>query len=335
MRTPEVSIIVPVYKAENTLRKCIDSILTQSVSDIELLLIDDGSPDSSGKICENYREKDDRVQVFHKPNNGVSSARNVGLEKARGKWIAFVDSDDYVDEHFVKNLTIAAKSTGSQLVQAGFNKISNEGLQTVNAVSNIISMPLLSEDLLSYLRGFSFSKLYVREIIEKNGLKFDETLTLAEDLCFVLEYVSHIDRITFIPDSNYYYVEYKTSASFKLHKPRSLLRLWQVENSVLNKLQEKFIYINMPEWQKDVGNYVFDWIISWIIHYASGPFDKGISKELERFYDEYYLLLEKHRMRSFIKRHLTRLILNRKFTTASFLLFIIGKYRQKRYNYEV
>lgn len=93
---PLVSIIVPIYNAEKTLRRCIDSILSQTFSDWELLMIDDGSTDQSGTICDQYAIKDKRIKVFHKKNGGVSSARNLGLDNARGEWITFVDADDQI-----------------------------------------------------------------------------------------------------------------------------------------------------------------------------------------------------------------------------------------------
>ena len=90
---PKISVIVPVYKVEEYLHRCVDSILSQSFTDFELILVDDGSPDNCGKICDEYAQKDSRVKVFHKPNGGVSSARNYGLDNAKGEWIAFVDSE--------------------------------------------------------------------------------------------------------------------------------------------------------------------------------------------------------------------------------------------------
>ena len=104
MTTPKISVIVPVYKVEQYLHRCIDSILSQSFTDFELLLIDDGSPDNCGKICDEYTQKDSRVRVFHKPNGGVSSARNLGLDNAKGKWIAFIDSDDFVEKEYLEKL---------------------------------------------------------------------------------------------------------------------------------------------------------------------------------------------------------------------------------------
>ena len=101
---PKISVIVPVYKAEKYLHRCVDSILAQSYTDFELLLIDDGSPDNSGAICDEYAIKDSRVRVFHKQNGGASSARNKGLDHANGEWVSFVDSDDWIEPQMVESL---------------------------------------------------------------------------------------------------------------------------------------------------------------------------------------------------------------------------------------
>ena len=107
---PLVSVIVPVYKVENVSHYCIDSILNQTFMDFELILIDDGSPDNSGKICDEYAKIDSRVKVVHKENEGVSAARNAGLELAKGKYICFVDSDDYIQRDYLERLILAKKS---------------------------------------------------------------------------------------------------------------------------------------------------------------------------------------------------------------------------------
>ncbi len=101
MSKPLISVIVPVYNAEKTLRRCVDSILSQTFTEFELLLINDGSKDNSGVICDEYARKDSRIRVFHKENGGVSSARNVGLDNLRGEWVTFVDSDDYVENKYL------------------------------------------------------------------------------------------------------------------------------------------------------------------------------------------------------------------------------------------
>ncbi|MDR0422523.1 MAG: glycosyltransferase, partial [Proteiniphilum sp.] len=101
---PMISVIVPVYNVEKYLRKCLESILAQTYTSFELLLVNDGSTDGSGQICDEYAQKDSRVQVFHQENKGVSRARNLGLERAKGKWVAFIDSDDWVDSTYLEHL---------------------------------------------------------------------------------------------------------------------------------------------------------------------------------------------------------------------------------------
>lgn len=103
-QSPKISVIVPVYNVQKYLSRCIDSILAQTFTDFELLLINDGSKDNSGKMCDEYAKKDTRIHVFHKENGGVSSARNLGLENVQGEWITFIDSDDYLNINFLSNL---------------------------------------------------------------------------------------------------------------------------------------------------------------------------------------------------------------------------------------
>ena len=114
--TPTISVIVPVYNAEKYLHRCIDSVLAQTYTDFELLLIDDGSKDQSGEICDEYAQKDARVRVFHQENGGVSSARNLGLDNAKGEWVTFVDSDDWAKPYYIEHLV--ASIDGADLVVA-------------------------------------------------------------------------------------------------------------------------------------------------------------------------------------------------------------------------
>lgn len=112
---PKVSVIVPVYNAEKYLRECVDSILGQTLADLELILVDDGSTDSSPAICDRYAAQDARVQVIHQANAGLSAARNRGIEVAAGEWVAFVDSDDFIDANMYHTMIIAAEAEGAQL----------------------------------------------------------------------------------------------------------------------------------------------------------------------------------------------------------------------------
>lgn len=123
---PEISVIVPVYKVERFLPACIDSLLAQTFADFELILVDDGSPDNCPALCDAAAEKDNRVRVLHKANGGVSTARNAGLDMARGKWIAFVDSDDSVQPDYLEKMHTAALAAGADIALCGGQCVDEE-----------------------------------------------------------------------------------------------------------------------------------------------------------------------------------------------------------------
>lgn len=143
MDHPQISVIIPVYKAEKFLHRCLDSILAQTYSNWELLLVNDGSPDNSGAICEEYAAKDARIKVFHKENGGVSAARNTALERAKGVFVTFVDSDDWIDKDCLNTCINNMINNELDLVQFGLRKIKTDGT-------------VLSEKLLLSKREFNF-----------------------------------------------------------------------------------------------------------------------------------------------------------------------------------
>ena len=208
MNIPLVSIIVPVYKAERWLHHCVDSILVQTMGDFELLLIDDGSPDRSGEICDEYAAKDSRVRVFHKENGGVSSARNMGLENAYGEWISFVDADDFVEENYITELLDSVKNDES-LVVSGLKKEKNgiviDCVEFSNEVIDKSKIEVLFGERKIFEYGYPFSKLYRADILQDNNIRFNQDVHYAEDLLFLLEYLLHIDNIVFCDKCNYIY----------------------------------------------------------------------------------------------------------------------------------
>lgn len=114
-----ISVVVPVYKVEKYLERCINSVLSQSYKDLEVILVDDGSPDKCGKICDEYAKKDDRVKVIHKENGGQSSARNIGIQEAKGQYISFIDSDDYLEKNAYETLIKVATTTNADITEGG------------------------------------------------------------------------------------------------------------------------------------------------------------------------------------------------------------------------
>lgn len=189
---PIISIIVPVYNTEKYLHRCIDSILGQTYTDFELLLVDDGSTDSSGAICDEYAAKDPRVRVFHKENGGVSSARNLGLDNAQGEWMTFVDSDDWVEKSMLYNLV---KIDDADLIIGAmkFEHDSTIGVfPRIGRLEGRILNSLLAENIDHHSISGPCSKLFKRSIINDNFLRFNESLTFGEDAVFVKQYLGKV-----------------------------------------------------------------------------------------------------------------------------------------------
>lgn len=217
---PLISVIVPVYRAEKFLADCVESILLQSYSDFELLLIDDGSPDRSGAMCDTYAEKDLRIQVIHKGNGGVSSARNTGLDRARGKYVVFVDSDDHLEENYLKDLYAAYQVADDPnvLVLSDYRPFSPDG-EVARAFPEPFTASLCGQKndaelfrrlVFGFLIFPPYCKLYRRDVIERNGLRFNQTLRSAEDLDFNCRYLQYMEKIVYVPSVQYNYrVDYK------------------------------------------------------------------------------------------------------------------------------
>ena len=206
---PSVSIIVPVYNVEKYLCHCIDSILAQSFTDFELLLINDGSLDRSGEICDEYAAKDSRIRVFHKKNGGASSARNLGLDNAFGEWVTFVDADDMIQSSFLKELVAPTRDyVDLDFVHAGCCNCRNEKIVSIEQLYELY----IGNDpayLFNNFRGLTVSKLFRLENINKWScgvpLRFDERMSIAEDMAFTLDYILNVKRYAFVPEKGYLY----------------------------------------------------------------------------------------------------------------------------------
>ena len=202
------SVIIPVYNAEATLRRCLDSLLKQQFSDYELLLINDGSTDGSDAICREYAGTYHQIRYFRKENGGVSTARNLGLVQAQGEYILFVDSDDYAAKDYFTVLSEALAHEPPELLMFGYRNFGgisaewNTGTFFENTEIEIAFR--ISNAMRQYLFSSLWSKVFRRQIIEENGLRFDETLSIGEDQVFIFAYAMHIRSIASIPDTLYY-----------------------------------------------------------------------------------------------------------------------------------
>lgn len=196
---PHISVIIPVYNAEATLKKCVDSVLGQQFPDFEVILVDDGSKDGSFQICEEYARKDSRVIVIHKENGGVSSARNRGLEIAKGKWVTFVDSDDYIND------TYLVLPEDKDVIFASYRNVvygkESEGLSSACFTGCRLSDVVAEYGSNSILRT-PWAKFYRRDLI--GNIRFPEDMKVGEDTCFVWQYLSRCKTYGVLPQSTYY-----------------------------------------------------------------------------------------------------------------------------------
>lgn len=201
----EISIIVPVYKVEKYLRKCVDSILAQTFTDFEVILVDDGSPDNSGKICDEYAEKDSRVRVLHKANGGLSSARNAGIEIAKGKYLGFVDSDDYIAEDMYELLYNNILKENADMSICGIYDV-YEGKEPIvkPTIEKVVSA---DEALLLILQGniisvHAVNKLYKRELFSK--VRYPEG-KYHEDSFIIVDLLEQCQKVAIDSKQKYYY----------------------------------------------------------------------------------------------------------------------------------
>ena len=232
---PKVSVIVPVYKAEKYLHRCVDSILAQTFTDFELLLVDDGSPDRSGAICDQYAAADPRVRVFHKPNGGVSSARNLGIEKANGEWLMFVDADDEICPMTLEICISKSVENCLDILQFSFTRSREYTFNNENEGVVYDSLSYIKKrDYLVYVWG----SIIKTSIIKLNNIRFDVNIKLAEDQFVMMDCLRCSNRIMRIGDKLYYYRQTEYSATKNTKSSDSLNSIFAVQN--YKKLHPEF-----------------------------------------------------------------------------------------------
>ena len=214
---PMVSIIVPVYNAEQYLRRCVDSILNQEYTDFELFLVNDGSTDSSGDICEEYGEKDPRVIVIQKENTGVSDSRNQALDRARGKYLRFLDSDDWITPDATRLFVRAAEEYGCDMVISDFYRVVGERLSPKGDIEEegVLTQEEFAAHMMEnpadFYYGVLWNKLYRRDLVEEHNLRMDTNINWCEDFLFNLEYIRYAKVFYALHAPIYYYVKRKGS----------------------------------------------------------------------------------------------------------------------------
>jgi len=275
-----ISVIVPIYNVEEYIKQCIDSILSQSYKNLEIILIDDGSPDNCGIICDMYAQKDNRVVVIHQKNAGLACARNAGLARATGNYIGFVDSDDYIDKRMFEKLIAAIKERNAQIAICGYKTIGLENVIYTSKDSIYTKDEALRKLIHNYeIQSYAWNKLYCKKLFEKiqfpSGKRYEDfaimhnvfmdtkIITMIHEVLYFyrirknsivnttkginsLEYInSHEQRCNDLKDTKYYY----EAREFEIIELRRILTEIQDNDGIYseNYMTIKKILINVME----------------------------------------------------------------------------------------
>lgn len=222
-----VSIIVPVFNAERWLKECLDSIIYQSYQYLDIILVDDGSTDESGKICDQYARKDARIKVIHTKNGGVSSARNLGLDSAQGEYVSFIDSDDFVDTHYISAMLDRSEETGADIVFCQMSTYADNYAVSIDEnIPDDIQVDVHNDDFVKFfcrffsyksnIFGSSWRTLFKKNIIE--NIRFASEIKISEDLLFLARAMLNATHISSVEEHLYFYRKTSQSVTAKYKK---------------------------------------------------------------------------------------------------------------------
>lgn len=287
-RKPKVSVVVPIYNVEKYLLNCIESILGQSYSSLEIILVDDGSTDNSRTMSDRYAKQYDNIQVIHKKNGGLSSARNAGIDQASGKYIVFIDPDDVIYSDYFNRLVSKAEKQGCDAVISGYNKVPGndkvipgyELNRVMNGKELVLSSPTIhsNNDLC-----FVWRNIYKLSLMKQFHIRFHEQVFIGEDVIFNLEYFLRSQRICAIPDILYdYTVNNPNSLMRAKYKPKLESSLI-IQYEVRKRLSEQYELLEQKHYRKDMANYYIKNIYSLMLNnLKSKPGVEDMKSELNR-----------------------------------------------------
>lgn len=253
MENPLISVIIPVYNVSDYLRQCLDSVIAQTYKNLEIILIDDGSTDESGRICDKYAQHDERIRVLHKENRGVSSARNIGIDQAKAKYLCFVDADDIILPDYVLYLYRLLITHQADISICGYVKLKNidEYSDKEKEYIRVYKKQEALKDLMykRNITGYSYLKLYKKELLR--DIYFDEELSVAEDFDFVYRCLLKTNKIIFGSKVLYIYRQHEESC---MHSDNwnKYEKTWRIFNNQLD-----IIIMNNPELMAAYRTYLF------------------------------------------------------------------------------
>ena len=242
----KISVIVPVYNVENYISKCLDSILAQTHSDIEVICVNDGSTDNSGKILDEYAARDSRVKVFHKENGGVSSARNLALENVSGEYIGFVDSDDYIAPNMYSSLLSALEDQEADIAECSIAYAYENGdvrKRIFGSYSEIDTKVILNKFFLKEMAIVIWNKLFRSECL--TDLRFDENYKIGEDSLFLYQILKNVKKFVGIDTVGYYYLQRESSVMHNVVDEKRLKLFEIVDSWIEENKHDKELYTSV------------------------------------------------------------------------------------------
>ena len=259
MYRPTISIICPVYKSEKYIHKCVDSIIAQTFKDWELIIVDDGSPDSSGDICDKYALIDTRIKILHKQNGGVSTARQRGLEAVRGEYVIHADSDDWIEPSMLEVLYRTAKEEKADVVVCDYYVNDHNGQRLIKQQPTQLTSMAMLHDLFHGLHGSLWNKLVRRDCYINYGLKFYDGINYCEDVLIWAQLLQYNDvKVTYIPQAFYHYCDNELSITRSYTRETYAIRL-----KYQKKLEE---ILTSADFKEDVKESAFNIYIEAFIY---------------------------------------------------------------------
>lgn len=324
-----ISIIIPAYNVQKYISKCIESVISQTYKKLEIIIIDDGSKDNTLKICEEFMKKDDRIKVIHIENAGVSNARNIGLNNSNGKYISFIDADDFVNEFFCEKMLKALIENNCDVCSCGYNRVYNSKTEiivnkNINKITGIQFLNKIFEVQSSM--GFCHMKLWKKEVL--NNIKFNTNIIVAEDALFCMEVSKNIKEVYILnePLYNYRCNENSLVKKFDLNYVKKYLDAMKVTKEYLKN-------IGLDE-SKKFANYISYHILLIVVNYCFNPENpknsKDRRKELRQICNisEFKNAIQRSEYKGFsISRKVTLFTLKYHLYRVTEM---IGKYRQKQ-----
>lgn len=274
-KEPLISVIIPVYNVEKYLDRCINSVVKQTYNNLEIILVDDGSPDNCPKLCDEWAKKDSRIRVIHKKNAGVSAARNTGIDECKGDYISFVDSDDWMEETFCEEMLNVIKENKADYAACGYNRVYDDFVDHINCDGSVKVLDSKSflKKLLSVQSGYGFvhMKLIKREVVD--NIRFNTSLKVGEDALFNVELCDNLSKVVIYnkPLYNYYF------------NANSVVRKYDINyvDKYYESMKAMYEYISSKNYKKlkDLYNYIAYHVLLICVNYCYHPENKRDSKK--------------------------------------------------------